>query len=46
MEKFHVFSKAFLSFSEDKDKAELFYGVSDDTKIGCLYILENNNNNR
>jgi len=40
-----VFSKAFLSFSEDKDKAESFCGISDDTKIGCLYILENNNNN-
>ena len=40
-----VFSKAFLSFSEDKDKAESFCGTSDNTKIGCLYILENNNIN-
>ena len=40
-----VFSKAFLSFSEDKEKAEGFSGESDDTKIGCLYILENNNVN-
>ena len=40
-----AFSKAFLSFSENKDKAESFCGVSDDTKIGCLYILENTNIN-
>ena len=40
-----VFSKAFLSFSEDRDKAKSFCGKSDDTKIGCLYILENNNIN-
>ena len=40
-----VFSKAFLSFSEDKNEAKKFCGISDDTKIGCLYILENNNHN-
>ena len=42
-----VFSKAFLSFSENRVKAESFCGVDikDDTKIGCLYILENNNIN-
>ena len=40
-----VFSKAFLSFSEDKSKAISFCGKSDDSKLGCLYILENNNKN-
>ena len=45
LSKIVVFSKAFLSFSEDKEKAEGFSGESDDTKIGCLYILENNNVN-
>ena len=40
-----VFSKAFLSFSEDKTEAENFCGNSDETKMGCLYILENNNIN-
>jgi len=40
-----VFSKAFLSFSENEDKAKGFCGKSDNTKIGCLYILENNNIN-
>ena len=40
-----VFSKAFLSFSEDKNSAKNFCGNSDNTKIGCLYILENNNIN-
>ena len=40
-----VFSKAFLSFSEEREKAEGFIGISDNTKIGCLYILENNNAN-
>ena len=40
-----VFSKAFLSFTENKDKAESFCGTWDDTKIGSLYILENNNIN-
>ena len=40
-----VFSKAFLSFSEDRGKAQEFVGKSDNTKIGCLYILENNNAN-
>ena len=40
-----VFSKAFLSFSEDKDQALHFCGNSNDSKIGILYILENNNNN-
>ena len=40
-----VFSKAFLSFSRDKSEAIPFCGKSDDSKLGCLYILENNNNN-
>ena len=40
-----AFSKAFLSFSENKDKAESFCGVTDNTKIGCLFILENANIN-
>ena len=40
-----VFSKAFLSFSENKVKAINFCGTSDNTKVGCLYILENNKNN-
>ena len=40
-----VFSKAFLSFSEDKNEAISFCGNSDNTKLGCLYILENNNKN-
>ena len=45
LSKIVVFSKAFLSFSEDKKKAEGFIGQSDNTKIGCLYILENKNAN-
>ena len=40
-----VFSKAFLSFSENENEALKFCGNSDNTKIGCLYILENNNIN-
>ena len=40
-----VFSKAFLSFSENENEALKFYGNSDNNKIGCLYILENNNIN-
>ena len=40
-----VFSKAFLSFSEDENEAINFCGESDDTKIGILFILENNNIN-
>jgi len=40
-----VFSKAFLSFSENENEALKFCGNSDKTKIGCLYILENNNIN-
>jgi len=40
-----VFSKAFLSFSEDKNSALGFCGKSDNTKIGCLYVLENNKKN-
>ena len=40
-----VFSKAFLSFSEDKNQAIKFCGTSNDSKIGILYILENNNIN-
>ena len=39
-----VFSKAFLSFSLDKEYViKNFLKNSDDTKFGCLYILENNN---
>ena len=40
-----IFSKAFLSFSEEIEKANGFCGNSDDTKLGCLYILENDNKN-
>ena len=40
-----VFSKAFLSFSEDKSNAMTFCGKSDYSKLGCLYILEQNNKN-
>ena len=40
-----VFSKAFLSFSEDIAEVKNFCGNSDKTKMGCLYILENNNIN-
>jgi len=42
-----VFSKAFLSFTEDKEKAINFWGNTDESenKIGCLYILQNNNTN-
>ena len=40
-----VFAKAFLSFSEDKNSALGFCGQSDNTKIGCLYVLENNKKN-
>jgi len=40
-----VFSKAFLSFSECKEKAIKFCGKSNSTKVGCLYILENSKNN-
>ena len=40
-----VFSKAFLSFSEDKEEAIKFCGNTDENKIGCLYILQNNNIN-
>ena len=40
-----AFSKAFLSFSEDKNEAIKFCGKTNDTKVGCLYILENNNMN-
>ena len=39
-----VFAKAFLSFSENKEKALQFCGKTDQTKVGCLYVLENNNN--
>ncbi len=40
-----VFSKAFLSFSEDENEARKFCGHSDDKKIGILFILENNDIN-
>ena len=40
-----VFSKAFLSFSEDKNLALKFCGETNDNIIGILYILENNYNN-
>ena len=33
--------KSSLSFSENKIKAMNFCGSSDNTKYGCLYILEN-----
>ena len=39
-----VFAKAFLSFSENKEKALKFCGKTDKIKVGCLYVLENNNN--
>ena len=39
-----VFSKAFLSFSEDEDEARKFCRKSDDTK-SIFFILENNNIN-
>ena len=38
-----VFSKAFLSFSEDKSQEIKFCKKSDDSQLGCLYILEYNN---
>ena len=41
-----VFSKAFLSFSEDETKAEEFLGESDDKFLGILFVLENDNNSR
>jgi len=40
-----VFSKAFLSFSENKNKAESYCIGADTTKLSCLFILENNNIN-
>ena len=43
-----VFSKAFLSFSEDRSIAESYYDKleeEDKTKPTCLFILENNNIN-
>ena len=40
-----VFSKAFLSFSEDKEEVIKFCGNTDENKIGCLYILQNHNTN-
>jgi hypothetical protein len=45
-----VFSKAFLSFSEDKEKANYFLNKALKNKVkknllGCLYILENDNKN-
>ena len=40
-----VFSKAFLSFSEIKEEAEKYYGEADNTKVVCLFILENNSIN-
>ena len=40
-----VFSKAFLSFCEDKNQALNFCGNSNESKIGILFILENNSNN-
>jgi hypothetical protein len=40
-----VFSKAFLSFSEDKNEAESYCIGADTTKLSCLFILENNNIN-
>ena len=40
-----VFSKAFLSFSEVKEEAIKFCGKTNEKKIGCLYVLQNNNIN-
>ena len=40
-----VFSKAFLSFSEDREQALKFCGETNESKVGILYILENNNIN-
>ena len=40
-----VFSKAFLSFSEDIKEAFKFCGKTNEKKIGCLYVLQNNNIN-
>ena len=40
-----VFSKAFLSFSENKEKAIKFCKNSDNNNIGILYTLENDNAN-
>ena len=40
-----VFSKAFLSFSEDMKEAIKFIGKSNATKVGILFILENKNMN-
>ena len=40
-----LFQKQFLSFSEDDFKAKQFCGNLDETKMGCLYALENININ-
>ena len=40
-----VFSKAFLSFSENKKEAIKFCKNSDNINIGILYTLENDNAN-
>ena len=41
-----VFSKAFLSFSEDESKCIQFLGESDDKFLGILFVLKNYNNSR
>ena len=38
-----VFSKAFLSFSEEESMVLNFIGKSDDKFMGILFVLENNN---
>ena len=40
-----VFSKAFLSFSEIKKEAEKYCIGADNTKVDCLFTLENNSIN-
>ena len=40
-----VFSKAFLSFSEIKEEAEKYCIGADNTKVECLFTLENNSIN-
>ena len=41
-----VFSKAYLSFSEEEDEAAKFIGSSDNKTQGVLYILDNSNKDK
>jgi len=41
-----VFSKAFLSFSEEESVAMGFLGESDDKFLGILFVLENDNQDK